>query len=380
MSLESPSFLQKLIWLVRRRSKEVDLREELQFHLDEETEQRRAEGLAADQATWASRRDLGNTALLQEDTRAAWGWTALELAWQDIRQASRRLRKSPGFTLTAALTIALGIGASTAIFTIIDSVVLKPLSYRDSVNLVAIWERVAKLSPEPTGPNPRHVDFWSKRAASWSGVAMVRQAAIGLTADADHPYLAGTVLTIPNLFDVLEVDPLLGRAFLAEDGIQGHDNVAILTYGLWQDVFHGDPNVIGKSVRLGDVPREVIGVLPPTFHFPNRNALRSYRSKQPLINVAEPSIFLPMPSIWSQFSWNSEYGNWVALARLKPGVGVKQAQAELDSIEAQMVREIPPGQIDNRPDALRAVVQPLQEAMVGDSKTGLGFQMAAVIG
>jgi len=279
--------LRRLRWLIGRRGKEADLREEIQFHLDEEREERQADGPPPEQAKWAARRDLGNTALLQEDTRAAWGWTTLELAWQDIRHADRRLRMSPGFTLTAIATIALGIGASTAIFTIVDSIVLKPLSYRESGSLVAIWERVGKLSTDPTGPNPRHTDVWTKRTGSYIGIALVRQAAIGLDADADHPSLTGTVLATPNLFDVLQAEPMLGRTFLAEDGMQGRDNVAILTYGLWQDMFHGDLNVIGKSVRLGDVPREVIGVLPASFHFPNRNALRAFRSKQPLINVCD---------------------------------------------------------------------------------------------
>src|SRR6185436_16293623 len=156
---------------------------------------------------------------------------------------------------------------------------------------------------------------------------LLRHGASGLTLGTGHPQLVGTVNSYANLFEVLQVTPLLGRTFLAEDGVEGHDKVAILTYPLWQSFFHGDPNVIGKTVRLADNPREVIGVLPANFHFPNKNALRAFRSKQSASSVPEPAIFVPAVIDLSQFSWNGEYGNWIALARLKLGVSIRQAEA-----------------------------------------------------
>ena len=181
-----------------------------------------------------------------------WGWTRWDILIQDFRYALRTLRKSPGFALTAVLTLALGIGASTAVFTLVDSIVLEPLTYHEGGKLVVAWERVKFLGLEPTGPNPRHVDLWQKRATAFSGMTLLRHGASGLTLGTEHPQLVGTVNSYANLFDVLQVTPLLGRTFLAEDGVQGHDNVAILTYALWQSFFHGDPNVIGKTVRLAD--------------------------------------------------------------------------------------------------------------------------------
>src|SRR5580700_292809 len=166
------------------------------------------------------------------------GWTRWELLTQDFRYALRTLRKSPGFAATAILTLALGIGASTAVFTVVDSVVLKPLAYRDSGNLIVAWERVQRISPDPLGPNARHVDLWQKRATVFSGLSMVGQGASGLALGTDHPRLVGTVTTSPNLFDVLQVTPLLGRAFVPDDGVKGHENVAILSYPLWQTFFH----------------------------------------------------------------------------------------------------------------------------------------------
>src|SRR5882724_10348234 len=174
-----------------------------------------------------------------------WGSPRWDILVQDIRHAVRMLRKSPGFAATAILTLALGIGASTAVFTVVYSVVLKPLSYRDSGSLVAAWERVRFLSAEPTGPNPRHVDLWQKRATAFSGLTFLRQVATGVTLAKEHPRLVGAVVCLPSLFDVLQVPPLLGRGFIPEDGVKGHDDVAILTYPLWQSLFQGDPGVIG---------------------------------------------------------------------------------------------------------------------------------------
>ena len=125
-----------------------------------------------------------------------------------LRYALRLLRKSPGFAVTAVLTLALGIGASTAVFTVVDSIVLKPLTYRDSGSLVVAWERVRFLSSEPLGPNLRHVDLWRKRATSFTGLTIMRQGGAGVTIGTEHPRLVGTVACSPDLFDVLQVTPL----------------------------------------------------------------------------------------------------------------------------------------------------------------------------
>ncbi len=164
---------------------------------------------------------------------------------EDLRFALRRLRNAPAFTLTAVLTLALGIGASTAMFTVVDSVVLKPLAYRNSGQLVVAWERVRFLDniAPYMGPNPRHEAMWAQRATAFSGLTMVGEGTDGVSLGSEHPLLIGTVRAYPNLLDILEVTPILGRGFRPEDAVPGHDNVALLTYGLWQRLFHGDPNV-----------------------------------------------------------------------------------------------------------------------------------------
>jgi len=278
------------------------------------------------------------------------------------------------------LTLALGIGASTAVFTLVDSVLLKPLSFHESGRLVACWERVRSLRDDSTGPNPRHVEVWRPRATAFSGLTYLQQAAMGLTLGAEHPRLTNAVVTIPNFFDVLRVHALLGRTFFAEDGVQGHDNVAVLTYPLWQDLFHGDPGVIGATIRLGDVSRQIVGVLPANFHFPSGSALRSFRRGGQTVSAApDPAIFVPAALDITKFEWNGNYGNWIALGRLNPGVTLAQASAQLNAIQAQIIAD-PAWPADRRAGALGAWVQPMQEAIVGDSQTALWLLMASVLG
>src|ERR1035438_4467487 len=197
----------------RQKERERDLERELGSDLELEASEQEENGLSAEEARNAARRAFGNTTLVKEEVREMWGWTRWDILVQDFRYALRMLRKSPGFALTAVLTLALGIGASTAVFTVVDSIVLEPLSYHDGGKLVVAWERVKFLSSEPAGPNPRHVDLWQKRATGFSGMTLLRHGAGGLTIGTEHPRLVGTVSSYPNLFEVLQVAPLLGRGF-----------------------------------------------------------------------------------------------------------------------------------------------------------------------
>jgi predicted permease len=363
-----------------RRRREEDLDREVRSDLELEAEEQRESGLSEEAARLAARRAFGNVAYTKEEVRSMWGWTGWQILAQDLRYAWRNLQRSPGFAATAVLTLALGIGASTAVFTIVDSVVLKPLAFRDSGSLVTAWERVRFLAGDPTGPNLRHVGVWQQRATAFRSLTYLQHAGLGLTLSEDHPRMTGAVACYWNLFDVLQVRPLLGRTFVPEDGVPGHENVAILTYGLWQSMFHGDPGVIGKTVRANDTPREIVGVLPENFHFPNSNALRSFPSKQPVSGALEPALFVPVALDITQFEWNGNYGNWVVLGRLKPGVGIARAQAELTAICGQIMLEMPAGHGDHKASSLTSTVQAMQETVVGESRTGLWLLMSAVIG
>jgi predicted permease len=366
-------------WRSRKR-REQDLERELRTDLELEAAEQEENGLSPRDARDAARRAFGNVTLVQEEVRSMWGWTRWEILLQDLRYALRNLRKSPGFAATAILTLALGIGASTAVFTVVDSVLLKPLAYHDSGRLVAVWERIRFLGDDATGPNPRHVEVWRERATAFSGMTWLQYMAMGLTLGNQHPRLLNTVVSIPNFFDILQVHAFLGRTFLPEDGIQGHDNVAVLTYPTWQNLFHGDAGVIGSNIRLGDVSRQIVGVLPEGFHFPSSSALRSFRrAGQTVTTAPDPAIFFPAALDMTKFPWNGNYGNWIALGRLNPGVSLAQASAQLNTIQGQIIAD-PEWPADRRPGSLGAWLQPMQEAIVGDSQTALWLLMASVMG
>jgi predicted permease len=368
-------------WFERKRV-DRDLAAEMAAHVEEKIEDLVEQGMSAEEAPSTVRKQFGNVTLQRENSREAWGWNGLEQFAKDLRFACRLLAKTPGFTVTALLTLALGIGASTAVFTLVESVILKPMNYRNSGELVVAWERVRFLFADPVGPNPKHVDFWRRHATPFSGLALLRRGEPGVILGTEHPRLIGAVISSTNLFGVLQVDPILGRGFRLEDGVKGRDNVAILTYSLWQDLFRGDPDVIGKTFRVNEIPCQIIGVLPENFSFPNANALRSFGSKQANSNIRVPesALFLPAVINPNDFDWHSDYGNWITLGRLKPNVSLGQANAQLASLEARVLAQIPANYGDHTPGSLQAFVQPMQEVIVGDSKTGLWLLMAAVTG
>lgn len=302
---------------------------------------------------------------------------------REIMLAVRQLRKAPGFAVVAILTLALGIGASTAVFTAVDSIILKPLAYRDSGQLVAAWERVKFLGPSMaySGPNPRHVELWQKRATDLQVLAIARQESSGLALGTEHPRMTAVVAAQANLLDVLKVMPMAGRAFRREDEVKGRDKIALLTQELAQNSFGGAAQAIGKTVRLGNEPYVVIGVLPGSFRFPSRHVLDASPSKQGVGEAPEPQVFVPLVEDFDGFSWNGEYGNFLALGRLQPGATVAGAQAQLQTILGQIIdEEMPPKERSFAHEAIKAYVQPLQEAVVGQSGPTLWLLMSAVLG
>lgn len=302
---------------------------------------------------------------------------------RELRYTFRNLSKAPGFALTAILTLAIGIGASTAVFTVVDSVILKPLSYRDSGKLVVIWERVKFLATESapyTGPNPRHEAYWQDHNRAFSNLSLLAVGTRGVSLGVDHPHLVGSIRAQPNFLDALAVTPTMGRNFVPADAVQGHDTVVIITYSMWQTLFHGDPHVLGKTLRIADTPYQVIGVLPRDFQFPKRNVLSPFPSKQGI--VAAPPVEIVTPAVIDPrygYGWNSDYGNWLTIARLKPGITAQQAEAQLNILQREIVDQMPASDRSPGTDSLLAYVQPMQAALVDKSRHGLWMLMAAVI-
>ena len=189
--------------------------------------------------------------------------------FDDLRYAVRQLRKSPGFTITAVLTLALGIGATTAIFTLVYDVMLRPLPYGHAEQLIVMEEQVAEFRDiYPTLPmNANHFSFWQQHSQSFQSMAMMEQDSLPLGLAA-HPIQINVLRATPGIFSVLDSAPLLGRAFSPQEAEPGHERVVVLMHSFWRAQFQSDPAILGKSVTLNGFPYTVIGVMPPSFHLP----------------------------------------------------------------------------------------------------------------
>ena len=264
------AFLRKLGWLAHRRRKEAELREELEFHLSAETEERKAAGLSEVQARSVARRDLGNVTLVVEDTRAEWGWIMFEQVSQDLRYGVRTLSRTPSVTLAAVITLALGIGATTAIFSVVNTVLLQPLPYKDSERLARIVEHRAPgnaraASIERTAMTEALFLEWRPRTKTLSDMGLYRPITPSTLAVADQSTRMTGARVTPSILRMLGAQPTLGRLFEPQDE---HDDVLMLSTAAWQQLFARDPRVIGRAVMLNGRSYTIIGVLPAAFGFP----------------------------------------------------------------------------------------------------------------
>jgi putative ABC transport system permease protein len=304
----------RLMFLIRRDRFNRDLEEELRFHL--EMKARTGGGTPA--AGYAAQRQFGNAVLLREESREQWGWMWLETLVQDLRYGARMLRRSPGFATVALLTLAIGVGANTAVFSVVNAVLLRPLPYSQSERLVQIWS----TNPQANRwgmwtAYPRFVD-WRRESKSFEEMATARTWVINL-GGGDHPESLLGVVTSSRLFQVLRVQPMLGRAFRPEEDQPGHDHVIILSYGLWQRRFESDRGVIGRAVNIDRQSWTVIGVMPPEFRFPPELPSAYH------VDAWVPPA--PDPSRDERVS-----NNYYTYARLKPAITLAQAQAEMAAI------------------------------------------------
>lgn len=291
----------------------------------------------------------------------------------DLRFALRQLRKSPGFTLTAILTLALGIGATTAIFTLVYDAMLRPLPFAGSNRLVTIAEQVAEwrdLYPE-LPVNANHFTFWQQHSHSFKSMAVMDQSSMPLGANG-HPLQIGVIRTTPGFFSVLEVQPRLGRAFTSEEAQPGHDHVAILTSSLWHNAFSADPNIVGKTIQLNGYPYTVIGVMSSSFHMPPAElpGFSAGDKQEPL------GALIPMAFSKDQLAEAMGDFDYFGLARLRPGVSVAQANAELNAEQ----HTISAGLSAEEKATLSATLTPWQQILVGKNKTPLIVLLVAVAG
>jgi predicted permease len=285
----------------------------------------------------------------------------------DLRFALRLLTRSPGFSVVAVATLALGIGANTAIFSVVDHVLLRPLPYRDSDRLYAVHEAVPKFAHvAPLVPvNAMHFREWRRNVRSFDRMALIGGVALNLTGAGDPERLAGARVS-PALFAMLGVRPQLGRLFVEAEDRPGGDAVVVIDHELWKLRFGADPRVLGRKVVLDGRPYEVIGVLPPDFRFPKLASLYAMT-----IAEARPQIWKPFALKDDELEAMGDF-NYACIVSLKPGVSLAQAAAELGAAQktiSDTVRE----HID-----LLASLVPLQDQITGRSRTGLHLLLGAV--
>jgi len=342
----------KVRWWLDRRQRERDLREELQFHLDEEMEERRSRGLSPDEAARAARRDLGNAALVREDARAVWSWTVLEQLAQDVRYGLRGMRKNALFTSLAALSLALGIGANTAIYSFMDAILLRSLPVTDPSSLVVVKWRSQPIASGSARQFVLHsIDgsTYSERGGVVAGIfpfpafATLQAASAPVLSSLFAHKQVGSLNVMVNheaeltqgefvsgdFFGGLGVVPAAGRLIHADDDREGAPPVAVLSFGYSQRRFGDAANAVGQPILVNNVPFTIAGVAPPEFF-----------GVDP---AAAPHVYLPMHvSLVLQQEGKTALVDpnyyWVEMmGRLKPGVDPTQAQTALAGPFAQWV-------------------------------------------
>jgi predicted permease len=292
----------------------------------------------------------------------------METLVADLRQAIRGLRQSPGFAIAAIGILALGLAANTAVFSVADAVLFRPLPYQNPGQLIAIHEVIPQLSQRyPRLPvNAKHFFEWQARSRSFADLAILQDSSLNLTGNEGPPARLAMERVSWNFLPVLSVQPLLGRNFTVEEDRPNNDRVVILTYGLWQRRFHGDASILNKTILLSGTPHTVVGVLPAWFRYP-RSGGEELGGR-----AAQPEIFKPIAINRTKLDPMGNH-NFITIARLRDGVAPQQALADLDSVQAALIHETPMPGLD-----LRADVTPLQEQVVAGSRQGLLVLLASI--
>jgi predicted permease len=345
----------------RRKRWDRERARELESYLQVETDENIARGMQPDEAHDTARRKLGNITHIREEIYRMNSIRFIETLWQDVRFALRMLRKSPGFTLVALLTLAVGIGANTAIFSVVYAVLLKPLPFPNPTQLVSVFEaNPQKGIAVDAFSYPNFLECRDHNGV-FSQMAGYNAHDLTLTG-AGEPATVHTIVVTPQLFSMLRAKPLMGRTLLPDDGKRGAAPVVILSEDLWRSRFGANPNIIGKPITLDQRSFTAIGVMPASFRFP--------------LDAASGDVWIPVVQdpLWSRFMSLPAGARWlITVGRLKPGVSISQAQADMNTMSARLTKEFPAG------DAGWTIrVETLREETVGNVRFALLVLFGAV--
>jgi predicted permease len=353
-------FLARIRNFATRRPGDARLREEIEQHLTLQTEDNLRAGLSPAEARRQAALKLGALAMIREQYHAEEGLPFLELLLQDVLYSLRRLSKAAGFTAVVVLTLALGIGANTAIFSVVHAILLRPLFYDHPDRLVNVAEE--KLAAQITGVGLSYAFFLElrQRHDAFSAVTGLAGHALTLTGHGE-PADTSTIAVTPGFFSVFSTKPLLGRALNDDDGQRGAAPAAVLSEVLWRNRFGGDPSVIGTPVVLDQRDYTVVGIMPAGFHTP--------------FFPQDEQVWIPLVQdpLFSRWIERPPQRHWMpVIARLQPGVSLDRAQAETTTFSAGLAR------VDPAESGWTAKIQPLQQVIVGDLKAPLLLLLCAV--
>lgn len=315
--------------LWRRDRVERELDAELRAYLDESIDAKVAAGLTLDDAARAARLAMGSLEAVKDDVRDA-GWEHhIETLWQDVRYALRMLASAPGFTAVAVLTLALGVGANSTIFTVINSTLLKPLPYPEADRLVLVWKTYASDPDDVNIVSAPDFWDWDRENDVFARMAIFDSAGkaynLGIEGSGRQAEGVSGVRVTAGFFDVLGVTPFIGRTFRPEEETPGRHRAVILSHGLWARRYGSDQSLVGRTIRIDGEPYMVVGVLPRDFHFQFFSGPRE----------------LFVPAWFTEGDHQRDSNSFIAMARLKPGVSVAQANAEIAAIQSNLARQYP---------------------------------------
>jgi hypothetical protein len=350
--------------LFRRAERVAESAEELQFYLDAETEDNIARGMSPEEARAAARRKLGNPALIREDVYRMNSLDFLETVWQDIRYSLRTMRKSPLFTLTAIFTLALGIGGNAAMFSVIRTILLKPLDYPDPNRLVRLSLDNPRKNMNGGSFSVLRLEEMRASAKSFSGVGAYLKFTENVSLSGrGRPEALKAARVSSNFLDILGVKPLVGRSFLPEEDTPGGPPVAMISAGLWRRRFNSDPQIEGKTATLNSIPYTIIGVLPGDFAFP----------------FVGTDVWVTKPTEWSVLPAHfSPYATLLnGFAKLKPKVTLARAQAEVDVRNRQYIG-VHPERLDSGPGIVMHVSS-LKDQLIANLRPTLWILFGAVM-
>ena len=314
------SFWARLGALFRRRQWEDDMAEEMRLHLEGRTAENIAAGMSADEARYAAQREFGGIEQIKEQARDERRWVWVENFGQDLRYGARMLRKQPGFTAVAVLTLAIGIGATTAIFSVVDSVLLRPLVYPRADELVVFAESSPKVPQVAASPGAYLA--WRRSAACFTSIAAWTFGPYNLTGEGEPRRVFAQRVTA-GYFGTLGLMPELGRDFQPAEETTGADNVVILSHGLWVDQFGGRSSAIGQTILMDERPFRIVGVMPERFLFDRH------------VDLYTPLAFT------AKDTENFTDRTLVVVGRLKPGTTFEQAKTCLTSISTKLGAKFP---------------------------------------